>query len=191
MRIVGGALSGRRFAGPRGSLTRPTSERVREAIASSIESRRGFEGARVLDAFAGTGAYSFEALSRGAAHATLIEADARTARAIEDAAAALGVRERARVLRGDALAAGVMARAVAGGPFDLVFLDPPYAAQGASERVLDALLASDALAADALVIVEHAAKSAPALPSAFDIVAAPRYGDTAILFARRSGGPAV
>lgn len=185
MRIVGGALSGRRFSGPRGSATRPTSERVREAIASAILSRGGFEGCAVLDVFAGTGAYAFEALSRGAERAVLVERDGRAAKAIEASARELGVGSRVAVVVGDANAASVHARIK--GPFERVFIDPPYAEIAAVEGLIRALDARGLLAEDALIVVEHASKSPPTFPPTFDIVSSPRYGDTAVMLLRRKG----
>lgn len=182
MRIVGGALSGRRFAGPKGDATRPTSERVREAVASSLESRGGFEGARVLDLYAGTGALAFEALSRGAAHAVLVDRDARVVRGIEDAAASLGLAARASVLRLDLGAASTIERVAARGPYDRVFVDAPYDDVDAVTALLDGLAAHAAFAAGALVVIEHRRRHAPALPPRFSVISERLYGDTAIQF---------
>lgn len=123
MRIVAGQFKGRRLAGPEGRATRPTSDKVRGAIFSVLGE---IEGARVLDLFAGTGALAIEALSRGAATATLFERDRRMAavaqRNIDEI---LGDdRRRARLVRGDSLKQLVGG---ACGPADLVFVDPPYA----------------------------------------------------------------
>jgi len=91
MRIIGGRLSGRRFGAPSGRGTRPTSDRAREALASALESRGAFKGARVIDLFAGTGAFSFEALSRGASEAVAVDLDPRAIRQLTQSAKELGL----------------------------------------------------------------------------------------------------
>jgi 16S rRNA (guanine966-N2)-methyltransferase len=101
MRIVGGTLGGRRIAPPSGNLTRPTSERVREALASALEARDAIADARVLDLYAGTGALGFEMLSRGAAKLVCVERDARMAEHIRRGAQSLDVSGQVEVLRED------------------------------------------------------------------------------------------
>ncbi|MBX3269631.1 MAG: RsmD family RNA methyltransferase [Sandaracinaceae bacterium] len=183
MRIVGGALSGRRFGGPASDATRPTSERVREAIGSALDARGWIAGARVLDLYAGTGAMAFEALSRGALDAVLVESARRVARAIEESAVELGLAARARVVVADLdappapWAARLEARA------SLVFVDPPYAKVARVAPLLAALAAAGALAPDAIVVIEHARRHPPDLPLGFDEVSRYRYGDTAVLLA--------
>ncbi len=121
MRIIGGELSGRRIAAPHGRGTRPMLDRVREAMFSTLAP--WLDGARVLDLFAGTGSLGFEALSRGAAHATLVEQGIGVIPLLEENVAELALEARTMIVRGDALAArswGETAR------FDIVFLDPPY-----------------------------------------------------------------
>jgi 16S rRNA (guanine966-N2)-methyltransferase len=187
LRIVGGSLSGRRFGGKVSAKTRPTSDRVREAIASVIEARGGFEGARVLDLFAGTGALSFEALSRGATRALLIDSDAGAAREIGQSAASLGLASCVRAIAIDLRAAERASERIAGlgeGPFDRVFVDPPYAEAALVPPLLAALGTAGALAPSALVIVEHGTKTTVELGSPFEVVSRYRYGDTAVLLAR-------
>ncbi len=183
MRIVGGALSGRRIPGrpPRG--TRPTSDRVREAIASALVARDLIEGARVLDLYAGTGALSFEALSRGAASADLFDASREAVAQIRRSAEALGLAGRCRAHRVD-LGRGAnewLARIEA--PVDLVFLDPPYAQVAECASVLSALARGRKLRAGAAVVLEHATKEAPQLPEGFAELTRYRYGDTSVLLA--------
>ncbi len=98
MRIVGGQLSGRRFASPKSKSTRATSERVREGIASALQSRNAFAAAHCLDLYAGTGAYAFEAISRGAATAVSIDRQADCVAAIAKSAAELGIADQITVL---------------------------------------------------------------------------------------------
>ena len=125
MRIVAGAWRGRALIAPAGQATRPTADRVRQAVFDMLlhapwGGRDVVEGARVLDGFAGTGAYGLEALSRGAAHATFMEQDRAALTALRGNVAACRAGERATVLAVDVLAAP------AGQPCGLVFLDPPY-----------------------------------------------------------------
>ena len=130
MRIVAGEWRGRAIEAPPGAGTRPTSDRVRETLFSMLTSRLGsFEGLRVADLFAGSGALGFEALSRGAASATFVESDSAAVGAVRRNAAKLGAGDRARVIASSALALPMSE------PFDLLFADPPYAAGSGSSVV--------------------------------------------------------
>ena len=121
MRIVAGEWRGRPIVAPEGMATRPTADRVRETLFSMLASRLGsFEGLRVADLFAGSGALGFEALSRGAMFACFVEREARAIAAIRHNAERLGATDRIRVLSGSALAL------TPADPFDLIFADPPY-----------------------------------------------------------------
>ncbi|RZO54705.1 MAG: 16S rRNA (guanine(966)-N(2))-methyltransferase RsmD [Sandaracinaceae bacterium] len=184
MRIVGGSLGGRRFSGPPGDGTRPTSERAREAIASALDARGWLEDAIVLDLFAGTGALAFEALSRGAARAFLVEKSRVVAKAIEKSARELGLSDRATVIQADLLAGRGQSRWLASiEPASLVFFDPPYAEIAAVEALLSTLAAEDKLRPGAAVVIEHARRAPPTLPPGFGEVRSYRYGDTAVLVA--------
>lgn len=122
MRIVAGSWRGRRLATPSGNATRPTADRVRETLFNMLASRIGsFEGLRVADLFAGSGALGFEALSRGAAEAVFVETDHSAIAAIQANSASLGAAGRVRIEHRSALSLP------AARPFDLVFADPPYA----------------------------------------------------------------
>ena len=158
MRIVGGKWRGRAIEAPKGrDVTRPTTDRTREQVASMILSARGLDlsGDSVLDAFAGSGAMGLELLSRGAAHATFVDLDRRAAQRVRRTAFALGVkRGELDVLSGDVCA--LAGRRLPGAPFDIVFLDPPYALP--AERVsglLVSLAASGQLADGAVVVYER------------------------------------
>jgi 16S rRNA (guanine966-N2)-methyltransferase len=119
MRIIAGRWRGRKLIAPAGLATRPTSERAREALFSMLASRIGsFEGLRVADLFAGSGALGLEALSRGAAHCTFVEREREAVAAIRANIAALGAA--GEIVPGDAATARIA------GPIDLAFLDPPY-----------------------------------------------------------------
>jgi 16S rRNA (guanine966-N2)-methyltransferase len=130
MRIIAGQWRGRPLVAPPGPATRPTADRVRETLFSMLASRLGsFEELRVADLFAGSGALGFEALSRGAASATFVEADPKAVAAIRANAGKLGASEQVRILGGSALALPKSE------PFDLVFADPPYAAGSGTAAV--------------------------------------------------------
>ena len=132
MRIIAGALRGRKLEAPEGMATRPTADRVRETLFSMLTSRLGsFEGLRVADLFAGSGALGLEALSRGAAFACFVEQDRRAIDAIRANITALGVEDRCQLVARSALA---LAPAE---PFDLIFADPPYTPQSGSAAVAE------------------------------------------------------
>jgi 16S rRNA (guanine966-N2)-methyltransferase len=169
VRVIAGELGGRRLRAPRGAATRPTSDRVREALFSMLGDVGGL---RVLDLFAGSGALGIEALSRGAAHATFVERSAPALAALRANLASLRLEARARVHAGDALTALRGA-----GPYDLVFLDPPYAAAEALASELSRALPA-VLAAGARVVSESDRRAPPAL--ALPLARERRYGDTLI-----------
>ena len=147
MRIIAGRWRGRPIEAPPGRDTRPTADRARETLFSMLASRLGsFEDLRVADLFAGSGALGFEALSRGAAHVTFVENDAKAAAALKRNAAKLGADD-VQVLGGSALA---LPRAE---PFDLILADPPYA-DGAGTAVVDAVARADWLAPGGWMSVE-------------------------------------
>jgi 16S rRNA (guanine966-N2)-methyltransferase len=173
MRIVAGRLGGRRITAPPGTDTRPTSDRVREALFSALGP---LDGERVLDLFAGSGALAIEALSRGAGSAVLVEKDARAAGVVQGNLDALGIpAEQARVRRRDALAALRDARE-AGETYDLVFLDPPYRlATGLGPELAPAL--APVLAPGARVIGESDRRTPLDLPG-YRTTFERRYGDT-------------
>ena len=179
-RIIAGSAGGRRIKAPAGESTRPTSARVREALFSAIESELGsVSGLRFLDVYAGSGAVALEARSRGASVVTMVEHDRRTAALIRDNARALGFD--AEVLAQPA--ARALARAPRA-PYDIAFLDPPYALPVADvEAVLRDLRDHDWLAPGALVVVERSARG-PAFtwPDGIDGERSRRYGETVLWY---------
>ncbi|MCE5203264.1 MAG: 16S rRNA (guanine(966)-N(2))-methyltransferase RsmD [Coriobacteriales bacterium] len=183
MRIIAGRFRGRRLSGPAGSTTRPTADRVREAVFSTIESRFGpMDGAAVLDAFAGSGAMGLEALSRGAAHVTFWDTDHRALHAIRTSIADLGVKEQCTVARVDALSPGVARRAPE--RLSLLFVDPPYRIVPAQvSKLLESLAESGALLEDAIVVYEHASSTQAQWPRGFAPIGEKRYGDTSVSYA--------
>jgi 16S rRNA (guanine966-N2)-methyltransferase len=176
LRVVAGRLGGRSLRAVPGSATRPTSDRVREALFAILGDR--VRGARVLDLFAGTGALAIEALSRGADRAVLVEQAAPAVAVIRANLAALELTEVAAVRR---TRAETYLRRQHDGPFDLVFLDPPYAAGVGLVTGLLARLTGDALAPGGTVVLEAAARAEPPVwPGGMDAEAPRRYGDTAL-----------
>ena len=168
MRIIAGQFRGRTLAAPKGDGTRPTTDRVRESLMSAVFSQRGgFEDAVVLDAFAGSGALGLEALSRGAARAVFYEC----------------APEAAKVVRADVIE---RAPQFARPPFDLIFLDPPYAYDAMAVLGMAAGLVERGVAApDAIVVYEHslAGNDASALAAAelgFELASRKKYGDTTV-----------
>lgn len=152
MRIIGGVWRGRRLVAPPGDTTRPTADRVRQALFDRLlhapwAGRPVMEGATVLDAFAGTGALGLEALSRGAAAAVFMERDRAALQALRANIAACGAEARGRVLGADVL------RPPAGRACGLVFLDPPYG-QALVPAAVAALAAAGWIAAGSLVLAE-------------------------------------
>lgn len=174
MRVVAGRWKGRRLAAPRGNATRPTADRVREAVFSMLGP---LDGLRVLDLYAGSGALAIEALSRGAEEAVLVERDRRAADIIRANLETVGA-ERAEVVVGDALAYLGSAGARA---FDLVFLDPPYSSPVRLARALAERLPPVATE-DALIVTESS-KRAP-LELSLPLVRERTYGDTRIAIHR-------
>ena len=183
-RVIAGIAGGRRLAVPPGTTTRPTSDRAREGLFASLLSELGtFDGARVLDLYAGSGAIGLEALSRGADQVRLVESDPRAAAVIKANITAVG-------LPGATLAVDRVERLLSRPPadnqdskdnkdrFDLVIADPPYAVtEEAVTRVL-ALLQAGWLADDALVVIERATRSGPVdWPPGFLPGKSRRYGE--------------
>lgn len=179
-RIIAGQFGGRTLATPRGADTRPTTDRVREAVFSRIESIFDLTGARVLDLYAGSGALGLEAVSRGAEFVTLVEADRRTARVIEANVADLGLRDVAQV-RAEKVDR-VLERGPGGEGFDLVLLDPPYPLGETGLSATLALLVTQGwLSAEALVVVERSARSPePTWPQGLVLIRSRAYGETAV-----------
>ena len=163
MRIVAGTARGRRIEAPSGRDIRPTTDRVREATFNALTSMGVIEGATVLDLFAGSGALGLEALSRGALHATFVDADRRTAALVERNVATLGFGERARVVVADA-----RARAGTFEPVDVAFCDPPYAFDDWGALLGDLRAVT--------VVAESDREIAP--PAAWRLVRSKRYGST-------------
>ena len=181
-RVIAGAARGRRLQVPPGDGTRPTSDRAREALFGTLESLLGaWAGRRVLDLYAGSGAVGLEALSRGAAHALLVEADARAARTLAANVATLGLAgaevRRGRVER-------VAAHGLPGPAYDVVFADPPYDLTDDELRTVVADL-RPAVADAAVVVVERATRGgAWTWPAGYESVRSRRYGEATLWYGR-------
>jgi 16S rRNA (guanine(966)-N(2))-methyltransferase RsmD len=174
MRIIAGALKGRKLQSPDWPGLRPTSDRLRETLFNVLAPR--IEGARFLDGFAGTGAVGLEALSREAAHVTFVDHDRRALKLLEANLARCGVHNRYAIIR-----AGFR-RAVTElvEPVDIVFLDPPY---GASELIQALETAAPLVTGDALLIIEHARRdTSPAQAAGLRRTRELRQGDSVLSF---------
>jgi len=183
-RVIAGSAGGRRLAVPPGNGTRPTSDRAREGLFSSWVSLLGtLESVRVADLYAGSGAVGLEALSRGAAHALLVEADAGAVRTLRQNARALGL-PGAEVRAGKA--AQVLAEPPPDLPYDLVFLDPPYAVTDDEVReILLTLRTRSWLAEDAVVTVERGTRGGDfGWPKGFEPLRSRRYGEATLWYGR-------
>ncbi|MBM9503894.1 16S rRNA (guanine(966)-N(2))-methyltransferase RsmD [Actinacidiphila acididurans] len=183
-RVIAGAAGGRRLAVPPGTGTRPTSDRAREALFSTWESLLGtMDGARVADLYAGSGAVGLEALSRGAAHVLLVEAEPRAARVVRQNIAALGLPgAELHTARADK----TVAAPAPGAPYDVVFLDPPYDVPDAEVReILLTLLDNRWLAGRALVTVERRTRGGEFdWPHGFEGLRSRRYGEATLWYGR-------
>lgn len=181
-RIIAGLAGGRRLTMPAGANTRPTADRTREGLFSTIESLLGGLGGRsFLDLYAGSGAVGLEASSRGANPVVLVEREQRALTAVRDNVAALGLTD----VSVRAQAVSMFLASNDGETFDVVFADPPYADE--IEPVLDQLVAGAWLAPDALVCLERATRGdAPTWPDGLVEVKSRRYGDSTLWYGRAS-----
>ena len=181
MRIVGGTHRGRNLVTPEGLNTRPTTDRVREALFNILESQGGIDDLKVLDLFSGSGALGLEALSRGASFVLFVEQDADARGAIRTNVEALGATGATRLFKRDATNLGEMP-ADKGGPFDLIFLDPPYGKR-LGEAALTSALEGGWMAEGARAVLECRSSETPVVPG-FTMDDMRIYGDTKLVFFR-------
>ncbi|MFI6175929.1 16S rRNA (guanine(966)-N(2))-methyltransferase RsmD [Nonomuraea sp. NPDC051191] len=186
-RIIAGSAGGRRLAVPPGRGTRPTSDRAREGIFLTLDSLYGLREARVLDLYAGSGAVGLESLSRGAAHALLVESDAKAIRTIRANIQSLG-------LEGAELVGDKVERVLAKPPeepYDIVFADPPYAlGDGEVTRVLELLRDLGWLVDDGLVAFERETRGKSLIwPEGYVEERVRRYGEASVWYGRAAGNP--
>jgi 16S rRNA (guanine966-N2)-methyltransferase len=178
VRVIAGSCRGRRLRAPAGSATRPTADRVREAVFDVLGSLIDLEGTAVLDLFAGSGALGIEALSRGATRAVFVERRPDALAAVRSNLAALGLEGRARVVRAEALGWLAGAGGGPGGPFDLALCDPPYDFD-AWEELLGHLPAT-------MAVLESSREVEP--PPPWEVLRRKRYGGTLVTVVRRPRG---
>ena len=183
MRVIAGALKGRRLVTPRGATTRPTADQVRTALMDTLGP--WLPDARLLDLFAGAGGVGFEALSRGAAHVTFVERDAQALDALVENIRTLDLEAATRVARGD-VARQLGRLAGEGRRFEIVFLDPPYATDD-GERTLAVLGGGALLAPDGLVIAQHLTKRPFQNSGVLRAFRDRRFGETTLTFFRAEG----
>jgi 16S rRNA (guanine966-N2)-methyltransferase len=181
VRVIAGALKGRRLKPPAWPGLRPTSDKLRETLFNVLASR--VAGSRVLDGYAGTGAVGIEALSRGAAHVTFLERDRRAAELIRENLEACGVAAGYTIERSDVGAA--LVRLPAEIRFDVIVLDPPYDLADVRE-VLDA--AGRHLGSDGVLVLERATRTEPDVPASLTRMRDIRSGDSTLTLLMRAGG---
>lgn len=175
MRIVSGEFRGRTLQSPKSAATRPTSDRTRESLFNILTNRMDFEGLRVLDLFAGTGALGIEALSRGADNCVFVENAASPYSVIRQNIENFNLHNRTKLLKLDATNLGKNR----GEGFDLVFLDPPYG-KALGEKAVESLVENNWLNEDATLILEEVTASAPAQLAGFTLQDQRKFGDTTI-----------
>lgn len=184
MRIVGGTWKGHPIEAPEGrDVTRPTTDRVREAVSSMLLSAKGLslDGLSVLDAFAGSGALGLEMLSRGAAHCTFVDLDQKACARVRRNAVALGAAPSSfTIARGDSSKLAASGH-LAGAPFDIVLLDPPYATEATLvAELVEALDAAGLLSEGAHILYERSSSRPTIEPAGFYAAKQKRYGQTAV-----------
>ena len=181
MRVITGLARGRKLKEPAGMETRPTTDRVKEGIFSSIQFE--LEGRRVLDLFGGTGQMGIEALSRGAAHCTFVDLRKEAAAIIRENLALTGFQDRARVVQGDALA--FLSRC--GGAYDVIFLDPPYGS-GLLEKAIETITKIDIVSENGIIVCENGSSAGwPLVPRPYCLQKEYRYGKIKTALYRRLG----
>jgi 16S rRNA (guanine966-N2)-methyltransferase len=184
-RIIAGVAGGRRLVVPEGRATRPTSDRAREGLFSTLVSLLGrLDGCRILDLYAGSGAVGFEALSRGAGHALLVDSDARAVAALRRNAALLGLA--GAEVRSEKVERLAAIEPLA--PYDVLFADPPYLLEDDALRaVLAAFDANGWLSDAAVVAIERASRGGPwRWPEGIEAVRERRYGEGTLWYGRRA-----
>lgn len=173
MRVIAGVYKGRRLDCPKGDAVRPTTDKVKEAMFGAIQFE--IRGAKVLDAFAGSGALGIEALSRGAAHVDFVEKNNACLKALEQNLTATGAKNH-RIYRGD-----VIKLMPSLGLYDIMFLDPPYD-EGLYGPVLEAARESEKLVSGATVVLECRKKFDFVLPMGYNLTKSKDYGDISLWF---------
>ena len=182
MRVIAGAAKGRTLVAPKGTGTRPATDRIREALFQILEPDLG--DARVLDLFAGAGTMGIEALSRGAAHATFVERAAAALDALRKNVASTGFAGRSDVIAANVI--GYLDRGAPAARYDFAFLDPPFADVAILEATLAHPTLPAALAPEATVIARVLRKHPPVMPSNAQIIRTKQIGEEDLVFLRYS-----
>ena len=185
LRVIAGRLGGRRLSAPRGQATRPTGARVREALFAILGP---LDGVRVLELYAGTGALSIEALSRGAERAVLVEHDRNALACLRENLEALSLAPQAVVV--PLRLPRALTAALEHGPFELVLCDPPWADLASASDVLARLPQAGGLAAGARLVLEHAERDDPPPLPGLAVIDRRTWGDTAVTMFRADRGAA-
>lgn len=183
LRIIAGELKGKKLFSVKGLRLRPTAERVREAIFNILQGR--VQGKKVLDLFAGTGAWGLEALSRGAASAIFVEYNPHILKALRRNIKECHLETKSAILPCD-VGRGIRILAARGEVFDLIFLDPPYA-RGLVKETLKDLGQTPLVSPQGLIIAEHSLKEDLSTPLTWELIDRRQYGTTRISFWRLSG----
>ena len=178
MRIVGGKFRGRKLQPPSSDRIRPTTDRTRESLFNILAHKIEFDGARVIDLFAGTGALGLEAMSRGCSYVLFVEESAEGRGLLRTNIEALGLQGNSRIFKRDATLLGEAGTIES---FDLVFLDPPYG-KGLGEKAMAALREGRWLSTGAVVILEERSDALPNSVDGFEEIDRRSFGDTSILF---------
>ncbi|MBR3752369.1 MAG: 16S rRNA (guanine(966)-N(2))-methyltransferase RsmD [Ruminiclostridium sp.] len=180
MRVITGIARGRRLKEPSGMETRPTTDRVKEGIFSSIQFE--VEGRKVLDLFGGTGQMGIEALSRGAAHCTFVDLQKQAAGIIRENVTSTGFSGQSTIIQGDALAFLSRCRE----KFDLIFLDPPYES-GLLEKAMELITTIDIVSENGIIVCENGSKSGwPMVAEPYRMQKEYRYGKIRTALYRRN-----
>ena len=180
MRIIGGRLKGRVVEAPRGVLSRPPLSIIRESIFNIVG--KSIEGETVLDLFAGSGSLGIEALSRGASGGQFVDSARRCIEMIERNTRSLGVSDLCKIVRQDAVE---FVRGWKGGPFDLIFVDPPFLS-GKADETLAALNGSHLVSERTLVIARIHWREQVSIPQDLHIARKRKFGDSLLLFIRKT-----
>jgi len=179
MRVIAGSAKGRTLVAPKGSATRPVTDRIRESLFAILEP--DLEGARVLDLFAGAGTLGIEALSRGAVHATFVERTKEALAALRTNLRATGLTEQSDVIPTSVLAFLEPRFAI---PYDIAFCDPPFADVETHGAVLARLGIAGAVTPDAIVVARALKKHQPVVPNAARVYRTKEIGEEVLLFLR-------
>ncbi|MDP4220001.1 MAG: 16S rRNA (guanine(966)-N(2))-methyltransferase RsmD [Bacteroidota bacterium] len=180
MRIISGKYKSRKLLVPKGEITRPTSDRARESLFNVLQNLIDFEGLTVLDLFAGSGAFGFEALSRGASRVTLVEQNRKVVETIRENAQSLEVESEVQIVQKDVYKWLENPH----GEYDLIFADPPYDDSRTLNALPEAIFAAGLLTADSFVIIEHRSGSSIQIPQGTEQIRELHAGEAVFSFLR-------